>query len=94
MRGEASPWPDTLICNLDIFSFVFDNQLFFQLVVKMQSLRVARPFPSRFVKTLAPRIQRPYSTPSAEHSYEHIQLSTPRPGVALSTSTVPAVQDP
>ncbi|KAH0116547.1 hypothetical protein KCU82_g23427, partial [Aureobasidium melanogenum] len=51
----------------------------------MQSLRIARPFPSRFVKTVAPRIQRPYSTPSAEHNYEHIQLSTPRPGVALST---------
>jgi enoyl-CoA hydratase len=50
----------------------------------MQSLRVARTFPSRFVKTLAPRIQRPYSTPSAEHNYEHIQLSTPRPSVALS----------
>ncbi|CAD0031404.1 unnamed protein product [Aureobasidium pullulans] len=50
----------------------------------MQSLRIARPFPSRFVKTVAPRVRRPYSTPS-EHSYEHIQLSTPRPGVALST---------
>ncbi|KAI4724730.1 enoyl-CoA hydratase [Aureobasidium sp. EXF-10728] len=55
----------------------------------MQSLRVARPFPSRFVKTVAPRIQRPYSTPSAEHNYEHIQLSTPRPGVALITLNRP-----
>ncbi|KAH0061737.1 hypothetical protein KCU60_g23010, partial [Aureobasidium melanogenum] len=55
----------------------------------MQSLRIARPFPSRFVKTVAPRIQRPYSTPSAEHNYEHIQLSTPRPGVALITLNRP-----
>jgi hypothetical protein len=54
----------------------------------MQSLRIARPFPSRFVKTVAPRVRRPYSTPSAEHNYEHIQLSTPRPGVALSTPTL------
>ncbi|THZ20676.1 enoyl-CoA hydratase [Aureobasidium pullulans] len=54
----------------------------------MQSLRIARPFPSRFVKTVAPRVRRPYSTPS-EHSYEHIQLSTPRPGVALITLNRP-----
>ncbi|THY57644.1 enoyl-CoA hydratase [Aureobasidium pullulans] len=54
----------------------------------MQSLRIAKPFPSRFVKTVAPRVRRPYSTPS-EHSYEHIQLSTPRPGVALITLNRP-----
>ncbi|THV79302.1 enoyl-CoA hydratase [Aureobasidium pullulans] len=54
----------------------------------MQILRIAKPFPSRFVKTVTPRIRRPYSTP-AEHSYEHIQLSTPRPGVALITLNRP-----
>ncbi|GAB7350638.1 hypothetical protein MBLNU459_g1201t1 [Dothideomycetes sp. NU459] len=47
----------------------------------MFSLR-AKAFPARFVKTVVPRIQRPYSTP-AQQSYEHIKLSTPRPGVAL-----------
>ncbi|KAI5270081.1 enoyl-CoA hydratase [Aureobasidium subglaciale] len=56
----------------------------------MQSIRVARPFPSRFVKAVMPRVQRAYSTPSAaEHKYEHIQLTTPRPGVALITLNRP-----
>lgn len=53
----------------------------------MFSLR-AKPFPARFVKNATLRIQRPYSTP-AEQSYEHIQLSTPRPGVGLITLSRP-----
>lgn len=51
---------------------------------KMQSLRTTRAFPSRFVKTVTPRIHRPYSTPTAHASYEHIQFTTPKEGVALS----------
>ena len=53
----------------------------------MFSLR-AKPFPARFVKTSSLRIRRPYSTP-AEQTFEHIQLSKPRPGVALITLNRP-----
>lgn len=48
----------------------------------------AKPFPARFVKTNALRICRSYSS-SAEQSYQHIQLSTPRPGVGLITLNRP-----
>ncbi|KAL1305565.1 hypothetical protein AAFC00_007171 [Neodothiora populina] len=44
----------------------------------------ARSYPARFVKTSSLRIQRPYSS-AAEHNYEHIQVSTPKPGVGLIT---------
>lgn len=53
----------------------------------MFSLR-AKPFPARFVKTPALRIRRPYSTP-AEQNYEHIIVTTPRPGVGLVTLNRP-----
>lgn len=58
-------------------------RLFQNTASKMNSLRFVRPLASKFTTTSLPRIARPYSVATSS-SYEHLLVSTPRPGVTLS----------
>ncbi|MCJ1350859.1 MAG: hypothetical protein MMC33_000840 [Icmadophila ericetorum] len=49
----------------------------------MASIRLARQVFSRNALNQLPRIYRPYST-AADHTYQNLLISTPKPGVALS----------
>ncbi|KAI9786159.1 MAG: putative enoyl-CoA hydratase, mitochondrial [Geoglossum umbratile] len=53
----------------------------------MNTLRLVRPVAFKFASSTTPRIIRPYSAPAA--SYEHILVSSPKPGVGLVTLNRP-----
>ena len=49
----------------------------------MNSLRFVRPLATKFTSTSLPRIVCPYSAATSS-SYEHLLVSSPKPGVTLS----------
>ncbi|KAK5019772.1 ClpP/crotonase-like domain-containing protein [Cryomyces antarcticus] len=50
----------------------------------MSGVGAVRPMVCRFVNTALPRVVRPYSS-ATSHTYEHLKVSAPKPGVALIT---------
>ncbi|KAF2236161.1 ClpP/crotonase [Viridothelium virens] len=54
----------------------------------MKSIRAVRVIPSKFTSYNLPRLWRSYST-AIESPYEHIKVSTPKPGVGLITLNRP-----
>ncbi|KAI9673391.1 MAG: hypothetical protein M1817_002853 [Caeruleum heppii] len=54
----------------------------------MKSLTQLRPAASRFIQSSTPRLVRPYSATTSS-SYDHILVSSPKPGVGLITLNRP-----